>query len=275
MDGVVSAFGAADRPWRAGIARAWSQRVVWPFTEGSADGMDWREIDHVEAHGRRCLEPVVRGVEGAGYPTLVLLIPLRTLRARKELIPGREQRLTTIDEDRIVRCRRDQLARSVALHCRSYVLGQYDLEPVFHLLPGVQVLGRPLQQCCGLIVPVILSVSSRAFKQRHAFSAHQGNVDAGWDLDFCGVYPGRPRIAPALNAECPQTLGLEYDRGSPPIEPLRGRAVHRLHARSATWVSEHHRGVDSIVTFTEHGRTDRNSLPDHSLGRIGAALDHR
>jgi hypothetical protein len=40
-------------------------------------------------------------------------------------------------------------------------------------------------------------------------------------------------------------------------------------------ISEHDRSIDGVVAFPEHGRSDRNGFPNHSFGRISAALDHR
>ena len=50
------------------------------------------------------------------------------------------------------RGRRDQLARTEALHGGAYVVRQHDLQPVFDLLSGVEVLGGTLKQCSGLII---------------------------------------------------------------------------------------------------------------------------
>ena len=58
-----------------------------------------------------------------------------------------------VDVDRVVRGGGDQLARSVAGHGVAYVVGQHDLQPVLHLLAGVQALGRAAQQGGGLGVP--------------------------------------------------------------------------------------------------------------------------
>src|SRR6476659_1020995 len=123
MYAVVSAFRCADRPWGARIGRPRRQCVVRAFTKRCADRMDRRQVNHVEAHRGRRFQAFVRGVERAGDPLLVYLIPRRSLGAREELIPRREQRLTTIGEDRIVWRLRDPLAWTEELHCLAYVVG--------------------------------------------------------------------------------------------------------------------------------------------------------
>ena len=68
MDGVVPALDVADRPGRPGITGARLQGVVRALPERGADRVDRRQVDHVEAHRRRRLEPGVGGVERARDP---------------------------------------------------------------------------------------------------------------------------------------------------------------------------------------------------------------
>ena len=82
MDGVVSALGGADRPGRPGISRTRGERVVRSLAEGPADRMDWREVDNIEAHRGRSLQPLVGCIERAGDPLLVLLIPAHPERGK-------------------------------------------------------------------------------------------------------------------------------------------------------------------------------------------------
>ena len=181
-----------------------------------------------------------------------------------------------VDEDRVVRGGGDQLARTVAGHRRAYVVGQHDLQPVLHLLAGVQALGRAAQQRGGLCVAGRLGPLGGGGEQRLALGADQGDVDAGRDLDLGVVHPGLPRVAPALDPERPRALGVQRDRGGPPVEAERGGRVHRhqpsrcpsgsvstTEALTASWPSRKTCGPD------------RDRLADRGLGRVGAALDHR
>src|SRR5262249_8097987 len=62
----VSALGCADGPWTPRIARLGNQRVVAALAVRRADGMDGRQIQHVEAHASDVVETVREIAEGAG-----------------------------------------------------------------------------------------------------------------------------------------------------------------------------------------------------------------
>ena len=122
-------------------------RVLFgPLRKAPADRMDRRQVDHVEAHRGGGLQPLVRGVEGAGLPGVGLLVVLGTLRAGEELVPGGEQRGPPVDVDRVLRGGGDELARTVPEHRGADVVGEHDLQPVLDLLGRVQALGRAAQQ---------------------------------------------------------------------------------------------------------------------------------
>ncbi len=275
MDGVVAALLAADRPRRPGIARARGQRVVRALAELVADRVDRRQVDHVEAHRRRRFEPLVRGVEGARLPGLGLLVELRTLGAGEELVPGGEQRLPAIHVDGVVRGGGDQLARSVRAHRRPYVIGQHHLQPVLDLLAGVQALGRPAEQRGDLRRAGALRPVGGGREERLALGADQGDVDAGRDLDLGVVHPGLPRVTPALDPERPVALGLQHDRGGPPVEAGGGGPVHRFDPFLAPGIGQHDGGIDRVVALSEDLRADGDRFTHRGLGRVGAALDHR
>ena len=50
MNALVAALGRADGPRTAAIAGLGFRRVVAAFAERDADGMNGRQVDHVEAH---------------------------------------------------------------------------------------------------------------------------------------------------------------------------------------------------------------------------------
>ena len=85
MDGVVPAFTGADGVRLTWIASACRQRVVATFTVGGADRVDWRQVEHIEAHlgdGRQALGG---GREGPGDPATLHRIEVRAPRARTSI----------------------------------------------------------------------------------------------------------------------------------------------------------------------------------------------
>jgi hypothetical protein len=59
MNRLVAAFRRADRPGAAAIARLALGIVVAPLAEVHADGMNGRQIHHVEAHLRDIRQPLL------------------------------------------------------------------------------------------------------------------------------------------------------------------------------------------------------------------------
>src|SRR5215207_3938383 len=159
--------------------------------------MDWGQVNHVEAHFGGCLNPLVRGVEGARDPPGAFLLPAGALRAREELVPGGEERLLAVDVDRIVGSRRYQLTRPVPVHGSPNLVSEDDFEPVLHLLPGIQAGGRRSELSSHLGVAVLLGPLRGGHEQLLAIDTDQGDVYPGGDLDLSVVYPGFPGIAPA------------------------------------------------------------------------------
>ena len=51
MDGLVAAFGRADRPGATLVVGVGGGGIVAAFAEGHADGVDGRQVEDVEAHG--------------------------------------------------------------------------------------------------------------------------------------------------------------------------------------------------------------------------------
>jgi hypothetical protein len=133
------------------------------------------------------------------------------LGAREELIPGGEQGRAAIGEDRVILGGRYQLPWAIAAHCCAYIVCQHDLQPVLYLLSCVEALGGTAKQRGTRHIVGCLGMVGGPGEKRLAFSAHERNIDAGWDLDLGVVDPGFPWIAPALDAELPQPFGIEHD----------------------------------------------------------------
>ena len=109
LDGVVAAGCAADRPRAADVAGCRDLRVVAPLAMDAADGMDGRQVEHVEAHRGDVVETRDDVAEGAVTPGLIGGAPW------KHLVPAREARLLRVDEQRHRRGTRGEAAIGVAL----------------------------------------------------------------------------------------------------------------------------------------------------------------
>ena len=147
MDGVVAALGSCRSPM-ASRDRPGPGRGCCSGPSGSrADRVDRRQVDDVEAHRGRRLEPGVGGVEGAGDPAAVLLVEDGALGAREELVPGREQRRRPVDEDRVVGAGGDQLAGAVRPHQLADLVRQHLVQPDLELVvPAGQQVGGLAQR---------------------------------------------------------------------------------------------------------------------------------
>ena len=107
VDRVVTAFGGADRPRRAGVAGLRIERVVAALAVDATDRMDRGEVQHVEAHRRDGREPTRRGAERAALDRAVLQ-PARSLRAGEEFVPGADAGALALDQQFVTRSERHQ-----------------------------------------------------------------------------------------------------------------------------------------------------------------------
>ena len=92
-DRLVSAGLIADRIRTAGIVRTSHERVVWALALGVADGMNGRHVQHVEAHAGDVRDARL-GLAERGAARWV-----GALRAREDLVPGREAGFEAIDDE--------------------------------------------------------------------------------------------------------------------------------------------------------------------------------
>ncbi len=95
MNGVVPTILAADGIGAARIVRTGQQAVVRPLAVLAPDRVDWREIQHVEAHVANGGQALVHVAEGA------VAIRVVGFRAREQLIPAGELRQRALDIQRI------------------------------------------------------------------------------------------------------------------------------------------------------------------------------
>src|SRR5690625_4412874 len=119
MNGVVTTFGGTDRPGNAGIVRASGESVVGPFAKRGADGVDGREVNHVEAHRGDSGEPFGCSLERTGRPGPVVVLDC-AFRAREELVPRPVQRPLAFDQQGERALDSDQVAQWVTFqNCRN------------------------------------------------------------------------------------------------------------------------------------------------------------
>src|SRR5579872_1725507 len=90
MDGVMAAGRIADRIRAARIARPGLERVVAPLAIGGADGMNGREIKHVESH-----RPDARQLGDHVAERAVLAV--FALASGKQLVPAGEAGADALD----------------------------------------------------------------------------------------------------------------------------------------------------------------------------------
>src|SRR5579872_2308589 len=107
MDGGVAAFFRADGPRAADILRPRRNGIVLSLAESVPDGMDRREIDHIETE-RRNVGKARRAILERSVPS-----GLGRAGPGENLIPGGKLRLLAIDDHRqpLLKLRRELLLR--------------------------------------------------------------------------------------------------------------------------------------------------------------------
>src|SRR5205823_8941384 len=92
VDCLVPSLRRADGPGTAGVVRAGVQGVVGPLAKAPANGMNRRQIDDVETHGRDVRQPPGTILEGS------VLSRLECAGTGKNLVPGAEAGSFPINE---------------------------------------------------------------------------------------------------------------------------------------------------------------------------------
>src|SRR5688572_15197938 len=91
MHRLMAAGLAANGPGAAGISRC-ARRVVTPLVVAYTNGMNRRQIEHIEAHLGDIGQPGHAGAEAA------VLAGYGCCRAREKLVPGREASALAVDD---------------------------------------------------------------------------------------------------------------------------------------------------------------------------------
>ncbi|MNO76579.1 hypothetical protein D3C76_676530 [compost metagenome] len=134
MHCVMTALLAADGIRAAGVVRARQQTVVRPLAMGTADGMDRREVDYVEAHRgdfRQAPANVGEAAVAAG---------LRAFRAGEEFVPAGESGQLALDVQRIGDAAGEMRAVLGLLHHFQRVRRHQQCQALFALRCLVQLL---------------------------------------------------------------------------------------------------------------------------------------
>ena len=194
---------------------------------------------------------------------VVLLVEVGALRAREELVPGAEQRWPcgrrrsgSRGRGRPARAGRTspspRRTSSAEHHARA---GPRPARRTTARWPPPAAARLP--RCRAAAVGPL----GRGRRTGHSLGADQDDVDAGRDLDLGVVYPGLPRVAPALDPEGPGALGRSStterptsrsragwsDASRPAARRRRGRSS-TTEALTASWPSRNtvaRMGIDS------------------------------
>ena len=274
VDRVVPTVGRADRPRRPDVVRPSHQRVVRALAVDRADRMDRRQVHHVEAHRGDAVQRGRRGRERAVHRSAGLVDAAG--RAREQLIPGPEQRALAVHEDLVRPAPGDQLADRELVHDRAHPLAERHRHPLRQRAVGVaQVFGGRDQQ--RLFRAPVRPATYPVQQQRAALQVVGELLRALPDLQlgFDRVQPGRPRIAPRLDAERPRALDVRHDERAETVQPLAYLDHPGLPRHAIDGSAPGHGRGDLVVAIAPDRRLDGQLLADNRLGRIAILADHR
>lgn len=243
--------------------------VVGALAVGVADGVDGRQIDHVEPHRGHRVQPSGSRAQRSADRWLALFDD-GTLGAREQLVPRAEQRPAALDLEREGAGRRDQFAQRVAGEYRCDLGRERGGEAGRDGSGGLaQRVGRGQDDAAvrGLGHP-----QRGTLVQRGALRQDECGVDAGRDLDLRVLPPGGDRVAPGLHQVAPTALRLGDDLGSPAVGARRQLAHRGPRPRPPGRVAQHHIGTDCLVALAEDGRRDRDRLAHHGFRGTVSAL---
>ena len=239
--------------------------VVGALAVGLADGMDRRQIQHVESHlgdlGQACGHVAQRAVPAR----------FRRAGAREQLVPGGVARALAIHGQRQPGfVPRQQLEVGIA----PDQSGQRRIERGAVALLGIQRgicdARRPLRQPARF-----LSAGARGRLLHQLFAAHelQGQVLTGC-LSLAQVpAPGFEVIDPALDGVLPAPDLRSGEAAGEAV--VRQRLHRRARVCRVARAPVQHPAQDGIVAVGENVRFDPHDVAHHSLRREAAAIDLR
>jgi hypothetical protein len=238
-----------------------------------ADGVDRRQVDDVEVHGRDAVELLGRRDERAVHRAAGLVAPAGG--AGEELVPGAELRAHAVDVDLHGTTAGDQLADRPLRHDRVHGREQGGRDPGVQRQRGVaQRVGRAEEQ---VAVRALGRAAAHPLQQAGADLQVVGELLGGLarvELLGDGVAPRGPGIAPRVDAERPQPLLVGGDDG---LEAV-GAQPRLLHADvvgggAAADLAPHDVGGDGVVPLAPDRGPDRDDLADDGLARMPPVAD--
>ncbi|MCY1421834.1 hypothetical protein D9M71_374990 [compost metagenome] len=259
---VMAAFGAADCIGAARVARRCMQGIVAAFAVLRADGVDGREIQHIEAHVANHRQACVDIVERAMTRGVV------SDRTGEQLVPTGELRRRAID----IQGKFGAAGKVAAVHGLGHQVRRVRAEQLRHLVIGVQ-LGQALLQRLEFLTQHALTQFGALAQHQPAFFEFQRDLDTGVVLLLQVVAVRGERVDPGLDAEQVQADVAGGELGQPQVVAWR---VHG-HAMPAPAVGlapvEHYR--QAVVAIAVDLAAYREGLTADRLGREGAAVEHR
>src|SRR5262249_5360057 len=275
VDRIVAAGRGADSPRRARVARPGVQGVVAPLAGRGPDGVDGRQVDHVEAHAGDALQPARRGAQRAAHRLPAAhRVDLHALRAGEELVPGAVQRPLPVHHERVGGRTGKQFAQRGGLQDLRDLLVVGGGHPIPGGDPPVGQLGRQGGEghtvsgrpCRG---------PGRAVEQRGSLRQHQLHVLAPGHLDAGVMAPMADRVSPGFHVEPPPALGGRGDLGRIAVGAGEDLVHPGQRQALAGRTAQHHSSAGNLVSLADDGGADFEGFPDHCLGRAAPAVGHR
>ena len=250
----VAALGRADGPGAARVARAGLQRVVAALTEGPADRVDGRQVDHVEAHVGHGRQPV----GGAGQSAVG---------AGEQLVPGAVEGALPVDPQRHRRClgQVGGVGQLVEERHQRRVEGAGEARLGRGLGVAERLDGRLEPGPVGPVDP-----GEGAFQEAGPLLELDLHRLAGGELHGDLVAPGGDPVGPALDHEL---VGAELGRLD---DRLVAVVAERAHQRRRPFplavapAAPADPGGQDVVPVPEDVGGDGHGPPHHRLGRISA-----
>ncbi len=231
---------------------------------GAADGVDRREIEHVEAHVANRRQALVHIAQGA------MAVRVVRLGAGKQFVPTGELRQRPLDLQRVDGARTAMLTWVGGGHrCRGF-MGQQYRDPLVVQVGAVEPMQQVIQHRPGFTLRALHG----AFDQQAALRQLQPHWNAGGVLLGKLVSVAFVDVPPGLDTEfvCGDLGGGELALPDVPsmIHPLQRRAPPAF----VTLLPPAHGRGELIVTIGEYPAADDNRLPDDRLGREAPLLQH-
>ena len=264
---TVTASRATNRPGRADIVRSGREGVVLSFARGDADGMDRREVNHIEAHGLG----VVQSGHAIPEPGMFVGAPFGS--AGKKLVPCRESGQLPLRNHSEGLGLGGKLRVGKPVHQRLKCVRKEDVE---------KLIGRQFGQEIGaffdLVTGVVGSVRAGPFggvaQEAGAFERLNGRIwIAGLDSNRKCLFPRPKAVRPSFDDVFPATEGREttltvpaisVDDGHGSLEPAAGADFPPAEACG-----------EDVVAILEDVGIDVQRLFQHPFDRVATALNGR